>query len=160
HQPSPFRPDPTPALPCVQGRAGPEKGSPAMPQKLDPSLLPPVVMPDVEHPQWLKGQKALVTGANSGIGRAVAIALGRAGADVVVNYRSGDADAAEVVAAAGATGSRAYPHRADVSKEDEVRNMFERMFREFGTIDILVANAGLQQDAPFEQMTLEKWNTV
>jgi glucose 1-dehydrogenase len=117
-------------------------------------------MPDRPTPRLLRGQKALVTGANSGIGRAVAIALAQAGADVIVNYFAGDEAAAQVVAEASASGSRAYAHKADVSREDHVRNMFEVMFQQFGTIDILVANAGLQQDAPFEKMTLDQWNRV
>jgi glucose 1-dehydrogenase len=129
-----------------------------------PEQLPAVRMPRCEVRKVLKGQKALVTGANSGIGKAVAIALGMAGADVVVNYRAGDEAAQEVVDAIAHCGckerSRAIAIKADVSKEDEVRAMFERMFSEFGTVDILVPNAGLQKDAPFEQMTLEQWNTV
>lgn len=122
--------------------------------------LPDVVMPCCPARKVLNGQKALVTGANSGIGAAVAVALGHAGADVVLNYVSGDDAAEKVVAEARRCGSRAYAHRADVSNEEQVHGMFERMFAEFGTIDILVANAGLQRDAPFEQMTLEQWNTV
>jgi glucose 1-dehydrogenase len=55
---------------------------------------------------------------------------------------------------------RAIVHKADVSREEEVAAMFKRMFEEFGTIDICVPNAGLQQDAPFEKMTLAQWNTV
>jgi glucose 1-dehydrogenase len=90
----------------------------------------------------------------------VAIALGGAGADVAVNYRSGEEEAQEVVAAIEDKGSNAIPLQADVSKEDQVQAMFARMFEAFGTIDILVANAGLQQDAPFEEMTLQQWNTV
>jgi glucose 1-dehydrogenase len=108
----------------------------------------------------LPGQKALVTGANSGIGRAVAVALGEAGADVVVNYVSGEAAAEQVVRQIRASGVQAYAHRADVSREDEVQQMFAAMIARFGTIDVLVANAGLQRDAPFAQMTLEQWNTV
>jgi glucose 1-dehydrogenase len=122
--------------------------------------LPPVVMPRCEARRMLAGQKALVTGGSSGIGRAVAIALGGAGADVVVNYRSGEEEAAEVVAAIKDKGSGAIALQADVSREDQVQAMFARMFEAFGTIDILVANAGLQQDAPFEEMTLKQWNTV
>jgi len=129
-----------------------------------PEQLPAVEMPRCDVRKVLKGQKALVTGANSGIGKAVAIALGMAGADVVVNYRAGDEAAQEVVDAITHCGcserSRAIAIKADVSKEDEVRAMFERMFAEFGTIDVLVPNAGLQKDAPFERMTLEQWNTV
>lgn len=111
-------------------------------------------------PVLLKGQKALVTGANSGIGRAVAMALGQSGADVVVNYVDGDAAAQEVVNAVVASGSRAIAIKADVSNEAQVQAMFERMYREFGTIDILVNNAGLQRDAPFDAMTLAQWNFV
>jgi glucose 1-dehydrogenase len=126
----------------------------------DPASLPSVAMPDVPILPLLKGQKALVTGADSGIGRAVAIALGHAGADVVVNYHSNAQAAEEVVTEAGKTGSRAYSHKADVSIEADVQAMFQKMFTEFGTIDILVANAGLQMDSPFDKMTLAQWNTV
>jgi glucose 1-dehydrogenase len=111
-------------------------------------------------PRNLIGQKALVTGANSGIGRAVAVALGEAGADVVVNYVDQEGAAAEVVGEIQSHGVSAYAHKADVSREDEVQPMFARMLTQFGTIDILVANAGLQRDAPFHAMTLEQWNTV
>ena len=108
----------------------------------------------------LIGQKALVTGADSGIGRAVALALGEAGADVVVNYVRQDGAAAEVVKQIQSCGVSTYAHKADVAREDEVEAMFARMCAQLGTIDILVANAGLQRDAPFHAMTLEQWNTV
>ncbi|MFG2755475.1 SDR family oxidoreductase [Streptomyces wuyuanensis] len=108
----------------------------------------------------LKGQKALVTGANSGIGKATAIALGRAGADVVVNYVAGREAADEVVKEITATGVRAYAHEADVSDEEQVVEMTRRMVEEFGTIDILVANAGLQRDAALTDMTLAQWQKV
>ena len=121
---------------------------------------PEVVMPQCEAEKVLKGQKALVTGANSGIGKAVAIGLGQAGADVVVNYVRGEDQAREVVAEIKKSGSRAFAHPADVSNEDQVRAMFQKMFSEFGTIDILVNNAGLQKDAPFDEMTLADWNLV
>ena len=111
-------------------------------------------------PKSLIGQKALVTGANSGIGRAVAVALGEAGADVVVNYVTHEEAAAEVVEEIQGHGVAAYAHQADVAREDEVQAMFARMLAQFGTIDILVANAGLQRDAPFHAMTLEQWNEV
>ena len=116
--------------------------------------------PDVANPISLKGQKALVTGANSGIGKAVAIALGRAGADVAVNYVRGDEAAKAVADEIAAAGSRAIALLADVSDESQVQAMFKRMFEEFGTIDILVNNAGLQKDATFDEMTLAQWNTV
>ena len=122
--------------------------------------FPDVVMPTCPAERILKGQKALVTGASSGIGKSVATELGKAGADVVVNYMRGDDQAREVVAAIEKSGSRAYAHQADVSKEDQVAVMFEKMKDKLGTIDILINNAGLQQDAPFEEMTLDQWNLV
>jgi glucose 1-dehydrogenase len=122
--------------------------------------LPEVVMPTCPILKVLKGQKALVTGANSGIGKAVAIALGHAGADVVVNYYSDDDAANAVVDEIERCGSKSFAHHADVSKEEQVQAMFGRMIEELGTVDILVANAGLQMDAPFDKMTLQQWNTV
>jgi glucose 1-dehydrogenase len=108
----------------------------------------------------LSGQKAVVTGANSGIGRAIAIALGRAGAEVVVNYRDGEDAAMEVVRQIAGEGSRAIAHRADISREAEVEELFARSVEQLGTLDILVNNAGLQRDAAFHELTLEQWNTV
>lgn len=108
----------------------------------------------------LKGQKALVTGANSGIGRATAVALGRAGCDVVVNYVAGREEAEQVVDEITAMGVRAAAYEADVSQEDQVVAMMDRMVGEFGTIDILVANAGLQRDAALTDMTLAQWQKV
>ncbi|MFG3531832.1 SDR family oxidoreductase [Streptomyces sp. NPDC047917] len=108
----------------------------------------------------LRGQKALVTGASSGIGRATAVELGRAGADVVVNHVAGREAAEDVVREIESFGVRAYAHRADVSREDQVVEMFARMAEEFGTIDVLVANAGLQRDAAAGEMTLDEWNKV
>ncbi|MFD9389273.1 SDR family oxidoreductase [Streptomyces sp. NPDC060000] len=110
--------------------------------------------------QLLRGQKALVTGANSGIGLATAIALGRAGADVVVNYVVGAHEAENVVKEIEGCGVRAYAHEADVSDEDQVTGMVARMVEEFGTIDIMVANAGLQRDAAVTDMTLAQWQKV
>ncbi|MFE2087747.1 SDR family oxidoreductase [Streptomyces sp. NPDC002596] len=106
------------------------------------------------------GQKALVTGANSGIGKATAIALGRAGADVVVNYVAGADEAEKVVDEIKGFGVRAYAHQTDVSQEDQVVDMVARMVEELGTIDIMVANAGLQRDAPTVDMTLAQWQKV
>ena len=119
------------------------------------SAAPPVAI----H-KLLTGQKALVTGANSGIGKGVAIALGQAGADVVVNYVDGDDAANAVVEEIRKAGVKAYTYQADVSSEDQVAAMFARMMQEFGTIDILVSNAGLQRDSAFHEMTLDKWNKV
>lgn len=108
-------------------------------------------------PQVLLGQKALVTGANSGIGKAVAIALAHAGADVVVNYVTRPEAAEEVVNAARGS---SYAHQADVSQEDQVEEMVRTMVEKLGRIDILVNNAGLQADSPIDRMTLSQWNKV
>lgn len=122
--------------------------------------VPDVVMPKVHYQKVLAGQKALVTGGNSGIGKGVAIGIGKAGADVVVNYVAAKEAAQEVVDEIKADGSNAIAIKADVSKEDQVQAMFKQMIDEFGTIDILVNNAGLQRDAAFDEMTLEQWNFV
>jgi glucose 1-dehydrogenase len=108
----------------------------------------------------LSGQTALVTGANSGIGEGVALSLGEAGANVVVNYVSKPETAQAVVDKIKASGSKAVAIKADVSNEAEVISMFKQAVKEFGTIDILINNAGLQKDAKFEEMTLEQWNIV
>lgn len=108
----------------------------------------------------LKGQAALVTGSSSGIGKAVAIALASEGASVVVNYNSSSKAAEEVAAEIRKKGGTAMVYGADVSKEDEVRSMFETMYKEFGTIDILVSNSGIQKDAPLAEMTLADWQKV
>ncbi len=122
--------------------------------------IPDVVMPDPPVHAILKGQKALVTGANSGIGKGVALALGAAGADVAVNYVAGDEAAEAVVEQISKNGARAFAVKADVSNESDVQAMFKAILAEFGTLDILVNNAGLQRDAPFDEMTLAQWNTV
>jgi glucose 1-dehydrogenase len=108
----------------------------------------------------LAGQRALVTGANSGIGMAVAKALAAAGASVVVNYVSNEKVARQVVNDIEAGGGTAMAFQADVSEEDQVKAMFHEMVEAFGSIDILVNNAGLQRDAPFQDMTLEQWSFV
>jgi glucose 1-dehydrogenase len=117
--------------------------------------VPP--MPDQKP---LARQRALVTGANSGIGRSVAVALGQAGADVVVNYVEDDDAANDVANEIRRVGSKAIVHKADVSAQDQVSAMFDRAVKEFGTVDILVNNAGLQRDAAFAEMSLAQWNKV
>ncbi len=106
----------------------------------------------------LKGQRALVTGASSGIGKAIAIGLAGAGASVVVNFRAGGDKANRVVGEIKSAGGDAIAIQADVSSEYEVQEMFQQMFKHYGSIDILVNNAGVQKDAPFHEMTLEQWN--
>lgn len=108
----------------------------------------------------LRGQVALVTGASSGIGEAVARRLARAGARVVVNYHGHAAGAARVVAAIEAEGGQARAVRADVADEAEVLALFSRTLEAYGRLDVLVANAGIQQDAPVESMRLQDWQRV
>jgi glucose 1-dehydrogenase len=108
----------------------------------------------------LKEQSALVTGANSGIGQAVAIALANDGANVVVNYVTHPEAADDVVKQIENNGGNAIAIKADVSKEDEVQSMFKQMFNKYGTIDILVNNAGIQKDSPLESMSLADWQLV
>lgn len=122
--------------------------------------VPQVVMPKWADYKIIKGQKCLVTGANSGIGQGIALAMGHAGADVLVNYVSRKEVADQVVEEIRKCGSKAFAYQADVTKESEIEAMFERMIKEFGTIDILVNNAGIQKDAPFDQMTLKDWQFV
>ena len=124
------------------------------------SSAAPSTRPSVEPALNLQGQAALVTGASSGIGRAVALAFGRAGADVAVNYAHDAAAADAVVGELRECGCRALALQADVSREADVDAMFQRAIGALGTLHIVVCNAGLQRDAPFEQMTLEQWDTV
>jgi glucose 1-dehydrogenase len=131
-----------------------------MPADHQDEKLPGIVMPDVEIHQFLTGQTALVTGASSGIGKACALALGQAGASVAINYYDGGDTARNVAEQIGGYGSRALAIQADVSQEDQVRKMFAQIREEFGTLDILINNAGVQKDAPFTDMTLEQWNGV
>lgn len=108
----------------------------------------------------LSGRTSLVTGANSGIGRASALSLGAAGARVVVNYYEDPDAAEEVVNGIRSEGGEAFAHQADVSDEDQVREMFGRALVQFGSLDILVNNAGIQKDADFIDMPLDHWNAV
>jgi glucose 1-dehydrogenase len=121
-----------------------------------PEDYPKVHLPDVPHRRLLEGQAAFVTGANSGIGDAVAISLGAAGADVCVDFVGNPDPAAEIES----HGSKAVVHQADVSRKEQVVAMFENTRTAFGTGDIPVNNAGLQRDSKFEDMTLAQWRKV
>ena len=110
----------------------------------------------------LKNQTAIVTGSSTGIGASVALALGRDGANVVVNYNSSEKEAQEVADQINAddTCGEAIIFQCDVSKEDDVKAMFKKTIEKFGTVDILVANSGLQKDAALHEMTLKDWQLV
>ena len=122
--------------------------------------LPQPVLPTLPPVELLKEQTALVTGANSGIGRAIALALGRAGADVIINYLAAPEEAERVAEEIRRSGRRAIIAQANVSNEAEVQAMFAKAVQELGTVDILVSNAGLQNDAPFHEMTAAQWDAV
>lgn len=108
----------------------------------------------------LEGQTALVTGASSGIGAGIAKALAKEGAAVVVNYSSSPERAEQVLTEIKSAGGKGFTIKADVSNEKEVCDMFATTIKEFGTVDILINNAGLQKDARFHDMSLEEWNKV
>ncbi len=108
----------------------------------------------------LQNQVALVTGASSGIGEGIVRCMAEAGASVGVNYFSHSDAAERIVDEIKSMGGNAVALKADVSKEDQVRAMYVELFKTFGTIDILVSNAGLQRDAALLEMTLEEWNDV
>lgn len=110
--------------------------------------------------QLLDGQTALVTGASSGIGLAVAQGLAAAGAAVTLNYVSHGEEAERAAEEIRARGGQAVAIGGDVSDEGEVRQLFAETMAAFGTIDIVVANAGLQRDAPFAELSLADWRKV
>lgn len=108
----------------------------------------------------LKGQVAVVTGASSGIGLAVAHALCDAGARVCVNYLKEPGPAEEAVREMQSRGGDAFAVRADVSREDDVERMFDETLKRCGRLDIVVSNSGIQKDAALTEMKLEQWNAV
>jgi glucose 1-dehydrogenase len=110
----------------------------------------------------LEKQIAIITGASSGIGAGVAREMANEGATVVVNFPVASAKdmAQSVVSEIVANGGKAISYQCDVSKEDQVKQMFTDIVTQYGTVDVLVNNAGLQKDAPFTEMTLDQWNFV
>ncbi|WP_020185379.1 glucose 1-dehydrogenase [Methylopila sp. 73B] len=108
----------------------------------------------------LDGQIAIVTGASSGIGRAVARGFALSGAKVAVNYRSGEDEAEALAGEIAEAGGDAFAVRADVSDKDQVDAMFAKTVERWGGVDIVVANAGLQKDADSFEMTLDDWRQV
>jgi glucose 1-dehydrogenase len=108
----------------------------------------------------LKGQKALVTGASKGLGQAIAIGFGQAGADVLVNFHSDEAGARQTAKAIEEAGAKAVVFKADTANEDQVKAMFQCMIGTFGRLDICVPNSGIQLNARIDEMTLAQWQRV
>ncbi len=108
----------------------------------------------------LQDKKAVVTGASRGVGRAIALAYAREGADVVVNYASNEAAADEVVREIEALGRKAVKIRGDVSRKDEAYAVVQAAQEHFGRLDILVNNAGFSKPAMLLKMTEDQWDQV
>jgi 3-oxoacyl-[acyl-carrier protein] reductase len=108
----------------------------------------------------LTGRLALVTGGNRGIGRAVALALAGAGADVAIGYHARTADAGETTRAIAALGRKAVAIQADVARADDIRRMIDTTKRELGDIDILINNAGIIRPQPLDAITEQDWHEL
>ena len=113
-----------------------------------------------ENLQKLSGQVAIVTGASRGIGRATALALATEGAKVVVNYARSSGAADEVVAEITSAGGEAIALQADVSQAEEVDNLIKTTKEKFGSVDVLVNNAGITRDTLLLRMKPEEWQAV
>src|SRR5947199_9306763 len=110
--------------------------------------------------QALAGKVAIVTGSGKNIGKAIAQALARDGAAIVVNGRGDRAIVEETAGEIRAAGGRALPYMADVSQPEAVAAMVDAAVKEFGGVDIAVGNAGLRRQTPFLQMNLEEWHEI
>ena len=111
-------------------------------------------------PDRLAGKAALVTGGNTGIGRAVALAFAREGADVAVCHIAREAEAASLVDEIRGLGRRAFALHADVTREDEVVALFAAVTGQFGHLDIVVSNAGVQRPQPIIEMDVADWDRM
>src|SRR3569833_730196 len=120
----------------------------------------PLVRQAMATRRLLEGQRAVVTGASSGIGAAIACALGEAGASVIVNYHSDEQGAQATVATIAAAGGKAVAVQADVSRAEDCARLFDAADAQLGGVDIAILNAGIQADAAFTEMTLAQWHQV
>lgn len=116
-------------------------------------------MPDPD-PKPLRGKTALITGAARRLGRASALRLAQAGADIAITFRNSARDARDTVVELSALGVRAFALRCDVTDQAEVRHMMKEAGRELGRIDILVNNAANYETAEFEKLTVQQWDAI
>ena len=110
--------------------------------------------------ELFRGKTAIVTGASRGVGRATALRLAEAGANVVVNYLNASEKAENVVALCQELGAEAIAVQGDVSEWKDAQNLAKQALEKFGRIDLLILNAGIWEGAPIEEMTEETWNRV
>jgi len=108
----------------------------------------------------LEGKNAIVTGGSMGIGSAIALRLAEEGCSVAINYRRHDTEAKQVVRDVEALGRRGLAVKADVSSYDDAQNMVQTVVNEFGSLDIMVCNAGINWDGVIWKMSEEQWDTV
>jgi 3-oxoacyl-[acyl-carrier protein] reductase len=108
----------------------------------------------------LKGKVSIVTGAGRGIGRAVASAMADEGAYVIVNYAHSKTEAEQLVSKIGLSGREAVAFKADVSRSDEVRWLVQRALNQYGTVDVLVNNAGVVKPHGLMEISEEEWDYV
>lgn len=108
----------------------------------------------------LKGRTAVVTGSTSGIGLAIASALAQAGANVVINGLGSEADNAEAIRSVAAHGTRVAFDGADMLRHNQIAEMIDKAERDFGSVDIVVNNAGIQHVSPVETFPIEKWDAI
>ena len=108
----------------------------------------------------LEGKVVVITGASKGLGKAMALRFGEEKAKVVVNYRSTKKDLDEIVGSIKASGGDAITVQADISKEEDVIRLINEAVEAFGTIDVMINNAGLENEVPSHELSLEDWNKV
>ena len=108
----------------------------------------------------LEGKNAIVTGGSLGIGTAIALVLAEEGCNIAINYRRHDTEAKAVAAKAEAMGRKGLAIKADVANYDDAQNMVQRVIKEFGRLDIMVCNAGINWDGVIWKMSEEQWDTV
>ena len=108
----------------------------------------------------LEGKNAIVTGGSLGIGTSIALTLAKAGANVAINYRKHADEANAVVAEMEKMGRKGLAIRADVSSFEDAQKMVDKVIEEFGGVDILVCNAGINRDATVWKMTEDQWDQV